>query len=134
MPADDLSNLSNLPARYVNGRFGPGNPGRRPGSRDHASRRTAMPVLQHFERNRDKILDHMALSYTPADGALIGRLLPRQVELSTPDLDDLSQEEAARVLARHPGRRLAGPSRHPHRAGGDHGGRASERGPSPLLR
>jgi hypothetical protein len=96
MPADDASSL---PARYGNGRFGPGNPGRRPGSRNHASRRTAMLVLQHFERNRDKILDHMALSYTPAYGALIGRLLPRQVELSTSRLDELTEAELARVLA-----------------------------------
>jgi hypothetical protein len=94
MPDDAIS----LPARHSNGRFGPGNPGRRTGSRNHASRRTAMLVLQHFERNRDKILDHMALSYTPAYGALIGRLLPRQVELTTSNLDDLSDAEIASIL------------------------------------
>ena len=95
MPSDDVSTL---PARCGNGRFGPGNPGRRPGSRNHASRRAAMLVLQHFERNRDNILDHMALSYAPAYGALIGRLLPRQVELTTSNLDDLSDAEIASVL------------------------------------
>jgi len=57
---------SPLPARYGNGRFGPGNPGRRRGSRNHTSRRTSMLVLQHFERNRDNILDNMALNRAPA--------------------------------------------------------------------
>jgi hypothetical protein len=95
MPADDASTL---PARYGNGRFGPGNPGPRVGSRNHASRRVAMLVLEHFERNRDRILDHMALSHAPAYGALIGRLLPRQVELTTSTLEELSDDEIVRML------------------------------------
>ena len=95
MPADDAPTL---PARHTNGRFGPGNPGRRPGSRNHSSRRTAMLVLQHFERNRDKVLDHMAVRHAPAYGALIGRLLPRQVELTTSNLEDLSDAEIASIL------------------------------------
>jgi hypothetical protein len=90
---------SSLPARYTNGRFGPGNPGRRPGSRNQASRRVVMAILEHFERNREGILDRLGNGYTPAYAGLLGRLLPRQVELAPSFVDDVSDGEIDRMLS-----------------------------------
>ncbi len=87
------------PARHGNGRFGPGNPGRRPGSRNQASRQMVMLILEHFERNRDKILDHMAFRYSPAYGALISHFLPRQIELTTSTLEEVSDADIARMIS-----------------------------------
>ena len=90
---------SSLPARYTNGRFGPGNPGRRAGSRNQASRRVVTAILEHFERNREDILDHLGNYHTPAYAGLLGRLLPRQVELSSSFIDEVSDDEIARMLS-----------------------------------
>jgi hypothetical protein len=89
---------SSLPARYTDGRFGPGNPGRRAGSRNEASRRVVMGILEHFEKNRDAILDRLGGQYTPAYAGLLARLLPRQVELAPSPIDEVSDTEIARML------------------------------------
>src|ERR1022692_1658664 len=97
-PMTDTPCDSSLPARYTDGRFGPGNPGRRAGSRNQASRRVVMAILEHFERNREDILDRLGLAYTPAYAGLLARLLPRQVELAPSFVDEVSDDEIARML------------------------------------
>lgn len=94
----DTPSDSSLPVRYSDGRFGPGNPGRRPGSRNTASHRMVLGVLEHFERNRDTILDRLGKQYTPAYAGLLGRLAPRQVELAPSILEHISDAEIARML------------------------------------
>lgn len=98
-PVTDTPSASSPPARYTNGRFGPGNPGRRAGSRNTASRRVAMAILEHFENNRENILDRLWKGNTPAYAGLLARLLPRQVELVPSLLDDVSDAEIARLLS-----------------------------------
>jgi hypothetical protein len=56
-------------------------------------------ILEHFERNRDNILDRLAQYHTPAYGALIANLLPRQVELTTSTLDDVSDADIVQMIA-----------------------------------
>ena len=85
-------------ARMSDGRFGPGNPGRRPGSYGRVSRRAAMAILGHFEVNEDEMLRRLA-----GDLALyfkvLGRVLPRQIEVCAPDPESWSEAEAARAFA-----------------------------------
>ena len=52
------------PARYANGRFGPGNPSRPLGSRNRASQRAIMSILDDFEVNRVHVLDKMRRHFT----------------------------------------------------------------------
>jgi hypothetical protein len=47
------------PARHADGRFGPGNPGRRPGSRNRASHRALTAILDDFHDNKDVVLPRL---------------------------------------------------------------------------
>ena len=87
-----------LPARYANGRFGPGNPGRRIGARNRVSHRAAMAILQDFELHKSDVLTLLRQSYTPAYFAILMRLLDRELQVETPAFDDYSEEELARTV------------------------------------
>jgi len=84
-------------ARHANGRFGPGNPGRRAGARNRLSHRAAMAILEDFELHRDEVLQHLRRGYTPAYFAVLVRLLDRQLQVETPAFDDYSEAELAQT-------------------------------------
>ena len=87
------------PARYDNGRFGPGNPGRRPGSRNRLSDRVAQGLLRHFVENEPEILDKLSSGfYLPIYARLLVPLLRQGPGGSAVDLDDLQPEDAAQVI------------------------------------
>ena len=85
------------PARHANGRFGPGNPGRRAGARNQLSHRAAMAILQDFELHKDEVLQLLRRGYTPAYFAILMRLLDRQLQAEAPALDDYSEAELAQT-------------------------------------
>jgi hypothetical protein len=90
-------------ARHPNGRFGPGNPGRRAGARNRVSHRAAMAILQDFELHKDTVLDRLRRLSTPAYFAILVRLLNRELQAAEAQaFDDYSEAELARtvVLAR----------------------------------
>ena len=93
-----MSDTPALPARHANGRFGPGNPGRRAGARSRISHRAAMAILQDFELNRGEVLQHLRRGYTPAYFAILLRLLDRQLQAEPPAFDDYSDEELAHTV------------------------------------
>ncbi len=94
-----MSNTYN-PPRNSDGRFGPGNPGRRPGARNKVTRRIVLAVLADFEANQEAVLLRLRKYNLDRYIALVGKLLPREVELCAPDPDELSDEEVAIVMAR----------------------------------
>jgi hypothetical protein len=85
------------PARYSNGRFGPGNPGRRAGARNQISHRAVMAILEDFELNEKNVLVRLRNEFTPAYFAVLTRLLDRQLQVDSPLVDEWSDAEAARV-------------------------------------
>jgi len=85
-------------ARHANGRFGPGNPGRRPGSRNRASQRVVLAILEDFEAHHEKVLGRLREFFTPHYIDVVTRLLPRQIEVTAPDLDSYSEAEIAHVV------------------------------------
>jgi hypothetical protein len=85
-------------ARYPNGRFGPGNPGRRAGARNRISHRAAMAILQDFELHREEVLERLREYFTPAYFAVLTRLLNRELQIEVPSFDDYSQAELARTV------------------------------------
>jgi len=86
------------PVRHENGRFGPGNPGRRVGARNRVSHRVAMAILQDFELHRGEVLDRLRRSHAPAYFALVLKLLDRQLQAEAPAFDDYSEAELARMV------------------------------------
>jgi hypothetical protein len=70
----------NLPVRYANGHFGPGNPGRPVGSYNRASRRAGLAILDHFETIQDKFLEEL-VDNRYLYICLLSRVLPRKVEI-----------------------------------------------------
>ena len=70
---------SDYPAapRDANGRFMPGNPGRRPGAVGKASARAAQAILADFETHQDDLLPRLRDWFVPQYVALVSRLLPR---------------------------------------------------------
>ncbi len=81
------------PARYANGRFGPGNPGRRPGSKNHSvSDRLAAHFLADFERDHADILAELRYRSPAAYLSLFAQLLPKHVpfaaEAAEPTVDN----------------------------------------------
>jgi hypothetical protein len=86
------------PARYANGRFGPGNPGRRAGARNRISHRATMAILEDFELHRGEVLDRLRRYFTPAYFAILTRLLDRELQTETPALDDYSDAELVRIV------------------------------------
>lgn len=90
-----------LPARYANGRFGPGNPGRPIGSRNRASNRVARNILRHFESNQDTILKQLSTGmceYRALYVRLLCHLLPKAGEMESFDVGEYQGEEAWDVL------------------------------------
>jgi len=77
-----------LTARHANGRFGPGNPGRRAGARNRISHRAAMAILQDFELHRDEVLQDLRRGYPPAYLAILLRLLDRELQSEPPAFED----------------------------------------------
>jgi len=86
------------PARHANGRFGPGNPGRRAGARGRVSHRAALAILEDFEQHRDEVLELLRRSYTPAYFAILTRMLDRELKAETPAIDDYSDAELAHTV------------------------------------
>ncbi|MDB5484026.1 MAG: hypothetical protein JWO83_5079 [Caulobacteraceae bacterium] len=93
----DISNPA-LPARHANGRFGPGNPGRRTGARNRVSHRAAMAILQDFELHKSQVLKTLRYAYTPAYFAILMRLLDRELQVEAASFDDYSEAELARTV------------------------------------
>jgi hypothetical protein len=87
-----------LPARHANGRFGPGNPGRRAGARNRVSHRAAMAILEDFELHRGQVLELLRRSYTPAYFAILIRLLDRQLQVEAAPFEDYSDAELAQTV------------------------------------
>ncbi len=85
------------PARYSNGRFGPGNPGRPAGARNKVSHRAAMAILEDFELRGKAVLERLRSEFTPAYFAVLTRLLDGQLQVDAPTADERSDAEAARV-------------------------------------
>ena len=59
------------------GRFAPGNPGRRLGSRNRVSVRVARTLLRDFEANQVELLVRLRRWHLPQYVQVISRLLPR---------------------------------------------------------
>jgi hypothetical protein len=94
-----MSNETSLPIpRDVNGRFTPGGPGRPFGSRNRASKRAARAILRDFEDNQGEVLVRLRRWFLPQYAQLVARLLPRQTEAGGPELDELDEAEAARLI------------------------------------
>jgi hypothetical protein len=92
---------TNAPARYSNGRFGPGNPGRPVGSRNRASNRIARNILRHFEANQDTFLKDLTYgAYRALYVRLLCHLLPKAAEVESLDVADCNEEEAWLLLRR----------------------------------
>jgi hypothetical protein len=87
-----------LPVRHANGRFGPGNPGRRVGARNRLSHRVVMAILHDFELNKADTLDRLRRYHSPAYFAILTRMLDRELSVEAPGFDDYSEAEVARTL------------------------------------
>jgi hypothetical protein len=93
-PMDDTAQ----PARYPNGRFGPGNPGRPLGARNRKPQRLANAILEHFQEHQEAVLQRLNERFFPEYVRLIGRLLPKQVDFAAPRIGELTNKEAAEIL------------------------------------
>jgi hypothetical protein len=72
--------------RANNGQFGPGNPGKPPGARNHMSGAIRERFLQHVEGNMDRVLDRMARDYFPQYAKIALQLASgAATELPSPD-------------------------------------------------
>ena len=90
------------PARHTNGRFGPGNRGRRAAARGRVSHRATLAIL--FEHHRDEAPELLRRSCSPAYLAVLTRMLDRELEVAAPAIDDFSDAELDHTvrLARPP--------------------------------
>jgi hypothetical protein len=95
------------PARQANGRFGPGNPGRRLGSRNKLTQRLVTSILADFERNRETVLSHLRAEHAAAYARLVARFLPPgafgdldEATPGAPALAGLGREALTEALAR----------------------------------
>ncbi len=78
MTPDDVSDRG--PARYPDGRFGPGNPGRPPGSKNRSiSDRLAALILADLEASPEGILAQLRHKSPTAFIQLCAQLLPKNV-------------------------------------------------------
>ena len=75
------------PARRADGRFGPGNPGRRRGSQNRMSQRIALGLLRHYAEHEAEILERLKRGHFKDYMRLIGQMLPRDPDVDAPDLD-----------------------------------------------
>ena len=95
---DDTPTPTRGPARYADGRFGPGNPGRPLGSRNRVAKRIALGLLHHYAAHEDDILERLERFHFPDYVRLISRLLPRAADDGDgPDLESMPHEDAVRV-------------------------------------
>jgi len=90
------------PARYANGRFGPGNPGRRAGSRNRASHWVIMSILRDFEAHKREVLERLRTDHSPQYFNTLARLLPQMLEDEPSGADGYSEAEIAKVIALAP--------------------------------
>jgi hypothetical protein len=86
------------PARYPNGRFGPGHTGKPLGSRNRMSKRVALGLLNHYAEHEAEILEKLSGYFFNDYIRLIGRLLPRPAADDALDLEAVPAEEVERVL------------------------------------
>jgi hypothetical protein len=87
------------PTRDAHGRFAAGNAGRRKGSRNRASNRLAMALLDDFSANEADNIERLRRWFFPQYVQLMARFLPREAGGSRPDFEAYSAEETARVTA-----------------------------------
>jgi hypothetical protein len=73
--------------RQTNGRFGAGNPGRPPGSRNRSTR-FAKAFLDDFEANQDELLDRLRTAHLRTYMSVISHLMPRQFDIELVDADE----------------------------------------------
>ena len=59
-----------------------------------------MAILDDFEKHQDDILKRLRYSYPSIYVALVGRVLPRQIELIAPDPADYTDIEIAEMVTR----------------------------------
>jgi hypothetical protein len=85
--------------RDAGGRFAAGNPGRKLGSRNRASKRVALALLGDFETNQADVLMRMRRWFLPQYMQLVQRLLPRPGADDGLELEALGQDEALAVVA-----------------------------------
>jgi hypothetical protein len=90
---------ADLPARYANGRFGPGNPGRPVGSYNRASRRAALAILDHFDSIQGGFLEKLADGNRDQYIALLAKVLPRQIEVGSSVAEFLPEAELSQAYA-----------------------------------
>ena len=84
-----------LPARHADGWFGPGNPGRPVGAYNRGASGVAQTVFEHFQANHKELLESMA--YEPVVYVqLLTYLLPRRIEIDTPECEAMSDADVAR--------------------------------------
>ncbi len=81
---DDASGLD--PSRQADGRFGPGNPGRRPGSRNRMSQRIALGLLRHFAKHEAEILERLSKYHTADYVRLIAVMAPKEAGEDSPEV------------------------------------------------
>ncbi len=85
--------------RDAHGRFAPGNPGRKFGSRNRLSARIARSILQDFEDSQAEVLAKLKRWYVPQYVSLLARLLAKGAEAG-PALGELDAAEQARVIGK----------------------------------
>jgi len=89
------------PGRLANGQFTTGNPGRRAGSRNRASHRVVMAILNDFERNRHEVLERLRRSHTNTYFDTLARLAPSLLAAGGGQCEDnWTDSEAAQIVYR----------------------------------
>jgi hypothetical protein len=89
-----------LPARYENGRFGPGNPGRRPGARGRMGNRVIMAILEDFLVNKDLALKNARFENPIAYLNTLLKLLPSADAAEPADLRAWPDADVETALTR----------------------------------
>ena len=87
------------PLHDANGRFAPGNPGRRKGSRNRMTNQLALGLLDDMALNEAANIEKMRRWYFPQYVQLMTRFIPREAVRPRPDFADYAPEETAQVLA-----------------------------------
>jgi len=87
-------------ARHENGRFGPGNPGRKPGSRGRRGSRVVAAILDDFMENKEAALKHFRYNSSPAYLNTIVKLLPAQSEVELSNVSGWSDAEVDEAMKR----------------------------------
>ena len=86
--------------RDANGRFLPGSPGRRPGSRNLISAQVARDLLKDFQADRDELLPRFKRWFLPQYMQMITRLVARSGEGEAADAtEEIAALKEALALA-----------------------------------